>query len=80
MSHSFTFCTAWDTSCAGQPADMSLQEVSSLGDHLALCGALRGPWDTVLSGAGLLQSLVAQRVVTVALLITLLVGALSLVS
>ncbi len=79
MSHSPLFCSAWDTSCAGQPADMSLMELSTLGDHLAHCGALRGPLDTFLAGAGLLQALVAEHVVTVAVLLTLVVAAVSLV-
>lgn len=79
MSHSPLFCSAWDTSCAGRPADVSLTELSTLGDHLAHCGALRGPLDTLVVGAGLLQALVAEHVVTVALLITLVVGAVSLV-
>ncbi|MBU1816006.1 MAG: hypothetical protein KKB08_04485 [Gammaproteobacteria bacterium] len=79
MSHSTVFCSAWDTSCAGQPADVSLIELSTLGDHLAHCGALRGPLDSFVEGAGLLQALVAEHVVTVALLITLVVGAVSLV-
>ncbi|MFN3437215.1 MAG: hypothetical protein ACK41V_05945 [Acidovorax sp.] len=79
MSHSSTFCSAWDTSCAGQPADMSLVELSTLGDHLTHCGAQRGPLDSVLAGAAFLQSVVATHVVTAALGITLLVGAVSLV-
>jgi hypothetical protein len=54
-------------------------ELSTLGDHLAHCGALRGPLDTFVAGAGLLQTLVAEHVVTVALLVTLVVGAVSLV-
>ncbi|MDP3226670.1 MAG: hypothetical protein Q8N13_01690 [Acidovorax sp.] len=80
MSRSPDFCSAWDTSCAGQPADVSLTELSTLGDHLAHCGAVRGPLDTFLAGAGLLQALVAEHVVTVALLVTLVVGAVSLVA
>ena len=58
---------------------MSPVELSTLGDHLAHCGAQRGPLDTVLAGAGLLQSVVAAHVVTVALGVTLLLGAISLV-
>ena len=79
MFHSPTLCSAWDTSCAGHSADMSMIELSSLGDHLAHCGALRGPMDTVLAAGGRLQSVVADHVVTVALGVTLLVGAVSLV-
>ena len=79
MSPSNLICSAWNTSCAGQPADMSMVELSTLGEHLAHCGALRGPFDSFVAGAGLLQALVANHVVTVALLITLVVGAVSLV-
>lgn len=79
MSHPSTLASAWDTSCIGQPADVSLLELSHLGEHLAYCGALRGPLDQLLAGAAWLQTLVAEHVVTVALLITLLVGVVSLV-
>ncbi|PIF27889.1 hypothetical protein CLU88_2794 [Acidovorax sp. 56] len=69
---------AWDTACAGHPADVSLLELSSLGQHLQHCGALRGPMDSLLTGALWLQAVVAEHVVTVVLVITLLVGAVSL--
>ena len=78
MSHPFPHVSAWDTACMGQPADISLLEQSYLGEHLEHCGALRGPLDQLLAGAAWLQALVAEHVVTVALLVTLLVGALSL--
>lgn len=79
MSHPSTLSSAWDTACVSQPADMSLLERSHLGEHLAHCGALRGPMDRVLAGAGWLQAMVAERVVTVALAVVLLAGAVSLV-
>ena len=79
MSHPSFVASAWDTSCVGQPADLSPLELSHLGDHLAHCGALRGPLDQFLAGAAGVQALVAEHVVTVALLATLLVGAVSLV-
>ena len=50
---------AWDTACAGQPADVSLLELSHLGEHLQHCGALRGPMDSLLTGALWLQAMVA---------------------
>lgn len=79
MSHLFTLYSAWDTSCVGQPADISPQEISHLGEHLEHCGALLGPLDRLLVGAAWLQALVAGHVVTVALLVTFLAGAVSLV-
>lgn len=78
MSHPSTFASSWDTSCLGQPAEVSLLELSHLGEHLVHCGALRGPLEHLLAGAAWLQALVAEHVVTVALLVTLLVGAVSL--
>ena len=79
MSHPSTLASAWDTSCVGHPADISLVELSHLGDHLVHCGALRGPVDQLVAGAGWFQALVAEHVVTSALLVTQLVGAVSLV-
>ena len=40
MSHPSFVASAWDTSCVGQPADVSLLELSHLSEHLAHCGAL----------------------------------------
>lgn len=53
-------------------------ELSHLGEHLEHCAALRGQLERFLAGAAWLQAVVAQHVVTVALLIVLLVGAVSL--
>lgn len=63
MSQPSTLASAWDTSCVGQQADVSLLELSHLGEHLAHCGALRGPLDQLLAGAVWLQTLVAEHVV-----------------
>lgn len=79
MSHSSTLYSAWDTSCVGQPVGISLHEISHLGEHLEQCGGLRGPLDRLLVGAAWLQALVSGHVVTVALLVALLAGAVSLV-
>lgn len=79
MSHPYSIASAWDTSSAGQPADVSLQDLSHLRDHLEHCSALRGPLERLLTWAARLQALVAEHVVTVAMLVTLLVGAVSLV-
>lgn len=78
MPHPFTLASAWDTSSLGMPADISLMELSHLGEHLEHCAALRGQLERFLAGAAWLQAVVAQHVVTVALLIVLLVGAVSL--
>ena len=64
----------WDTSSFGHPADITPLERSALGDHLSQCGALRGPLQTLQTGADELQDILAGRVVTSALVILLLVG------
>lgn len=64
----------WDTSSFGHPADISPLERSALGDHLSQCGALRGPLQTLQTGAGELHGMVAGRVVTSVLVLVLLVG------
>jgi hypothetical protein len=79
MSLLFSRASAWDTSCVGRPADISLQDLSHLEEHLEHCSALRGPLERFLAGAAWLQALVAEHVVTAALLIALLAGAASLV-
>ena len=79
MSHPSTLASAWDTSCVGHPADMSLLELCHLGEHLEHCGALRRPLDRFLASAAWAQALVAQHGVTAVVLITLLAGAVSLV-
>lgn len=79
MSHSSHCAPAWDTSCAGRPADLSPLETSHLGAHLALCGALRGPWERAVASGAWLQAFVAQHVVTAAVLAMVLAGLVSLV-
>lgn len=64
----------WDTSSFGHPADISPLERSVLGEHLDLCGALRGPLQNLQTGADALHGLVAGRVFTSVLVLVLLVG------
>jgi len=79
MSRPSPLSPAWDTSSVGLSTDVSLLERSHLGEHLVHCGALRGPLDQFLAGAEWFQVLVAEHVVTVALVVMLLVGVASLV-
>lgn len=79
MPHSSTLASAWDTCSVGQPADISLLELSLLGEHLEHCASLRGQLERFLAGVVWIQTLVAEHVVTVVLLITLSVGTVSLV-
>ena len=65
----------WDTSSFGHPAEISPLQRSALGDHLAHCCAQRDRPRALRIGVGRLHGLLAERVITSALLITLLVGA-----
>jgi hypothetical protein len=49
-------------------------ERTALGDHLVHCGAQRGPLQTLRSGADELQGLLAGRVITSAVVLTLMFG------
>jgi len=62
----------WSTSSLGQPADVSAQESSALGEHLSLCAALRGPLQVVGGGLAWGHTLLAGRAVTGFALIALL--------
>jgi hypothetical protein len=74
MSKIPSMSPSWDTSSFGHPADISLRERSALGDHLAHCGAQRGPLQTLRNGADELQGMLAGRVITSAVVLTLLFG------
>lgn len=74
MSKIPSMSPSWDTSSFGHPADISLRERSALGDHLAHCGAQHGPLQTLRNGADELQGLLAGRVITSAVVLTLLFG------
>lgn len=74
MSKASSLTSCWATASLGRPADISPQERSALGDHLSLCGALRGPLHGLWVGAGEAQRMLAGRVVTSVLVIAVLVG------
>lgn len=74
MSHTSSFETRWDTASMGLPADISSTERSALSEHLSLCGALRGPLQSLQAGANEVQGVLAGRVVTSALVVVLLFG------
>ncbi|QCB45429.1 hypothetical protein [Hydrogenophaga sp. PAMC20947] len=74
MSKISSHTPSWDTSSFGHTAEISPLERSALGDHLSQCGALRGPLQTLQTGADDLHDMVAGRVVTSVLVILLLVG------
>lgn len=74
MSNTSSLEPRWDTASMGLPADISSTERSALSDHLSLCGALRGPLQSLQAGANEMQGMLAGRVVTSLLVIVLLVG------
>lgn len=74
MSKMPSMTPSWDTSSYGHPADFSAQERSALGDHLNHCDSQRGPLQTLRSGADELQGVLAGRVITSAVVLTLLFG------
>jgi hypothetical protein len=74
MSKISSMPSCWDTASLGQPADISPQERSALSDHLSLCGTQRGPWQGLWAGADEVQRMLAGRVVTSLLVVTVLVG------
>ncbi len=69
----------WSTSSLGHPADISAREYSALSEHLNLCKSLRSTWLALSGGANSLQALLAARVVTAAVVISLLTLAVWLV-
>jgi hypothetical protein len=74
MSKISSLPSCWDTASLGEPADISSQERSALSEHLNQCGALRGPLQSLWAGADEVQRMLAGRVVTSALVVTVLVG------
>jgi hypothetical protein len=74
MSKTSSFEPRWDTASMGLPADISSNERTALSEHLSLCGALRGPLQSLQAGASEMRGALAGRVVTSLLVIVLLVG------
>jgi hypothetical protein len=66
--------SCWDTASLGQSPDVSPLERSALSEHLSQCGRLRGPLQSLSSGAGDLQGMLAGRVITSVLVLILFVG------
>lgn len=64
----------WDTASSPEATDSLPMELDALGDHFVQCGAMRGPMQSLRSGADLLQGLMATRVATAGLLIAAFAG------
>ena len=64
----------WDTASSPEAAESLPMELDALGDHFVQCGAMRGPLQSLRSGAGRLQGLLAPRVATAGLLIAAFAG------
>lgn len=62
----------WDTSSYGEPAEMSAFNRVSLGAHLSVCGAMRGPLQAVGGGLGSLLGWMCGHTVTAALAVGVL--------
>lgn len=62
----------WSTSSSGRPADITPCEAAALGEHLNLCISQRTPWQVSQLAADRLKALVAGRVVTSAIAMTLI--------
>lgn len=75
MSKFSSTTPSWGTSSFGHPADCSPLQRSELADHMVHCSAHQGHLQGLEDRAKELRSLLAGRVVTSVLLITLMVGA-----
>ena len=69
----------WSTSSLGQPADISSAEYTALSEHLNLCTGLRNRSLIWRGRTDTMQAILAARVVTAAVVISLLVLAVWLV-
>ena len=75
MTHHTHTAPCWDTASLGRSAGASALEHSALSAHLSDCGARRGALHSLRSGADGLREVLAARVVTTVLVLTLLLGA-----
>ena len=75
MAHAFISQPKWDTASLGRPAGASALKNGALSAHLTDCGARRSHWHDLQSVAAGLRQVVAARVVTSALALVLLLGA-----
>ncbi len=79
MKTTVLFRPRWSTASFGASADTSPLELAALGAHLTLCQGDHARLQTVQRMAHTLHGFIATRFVTTLLLLTLLMGALSLV-
>lgn len=76
MAHIPSSLPTWDTASLGRPAGASALEHNALSAHLSDCSARRGRLRDLWSGADGLRQLLSARVITTALVLSLLLGAL----
>lgn len=78
MTHTPSTPPTWDTASLGRPAGASALKHSALSAHLNDCGARRGRLRDLRSIADALRQALSGHVVTTAMGLALLLGALSL--
>ena len=71
--------SSWTTASFGGAADTSPMELSALGEHLDLCKESHGRWFALHCAAEFMNGFVSARLVTTLVVVTLLIGAGSLV-
>ena len=74
MSSFSSLVPSWDTSSLGHPDRTPRAERLMLGQHLAHCGALRGPLRAAWTGLSRCHRLLAEGALTGTLLIALVAG------
>jgi hypothetical protein len=71
---------SWSTASFGDTVDTTPMELSALEEHLELCNGARGRLFALRCGAERLNGFVTGRFVTTLVVVTLLIGAGSLVA
>lgn len=80
MKNSITSSSGWTTASFGGTADTSPMELSALGDHLDDCRKTQGRWFSLRCIADGLHQFMASRFVTTLFVVTVLMGAVALMS
>jgi hypothetical protein len=74
MSPSSSAPPRWVTSSLSMPAEITALECASLSDHLAHCGASRGPWQLLGGRIAHLHAALSGHVITSTLTLAVLLG------
>jgi hypothetical protein len=79
MSNQAITAPNWTTSSFGETVDTTPMELSALGEHLESCNGSRGPLFALRCAGERLDGFVTGRFVTTLVVVTLLIGAGTLV-